>query len=90
MRIDNKSLAREIISRISEPSTRRRLEDQSYTLSDLGYDSISVVELTMLVEAELKDRGVTTDFDDDLWSVSSVVSEVESDIATLLDGRDLN
>lgn len=90
MKIDSTTLAREIIARISEPASRFRLEDESPRLADIGYDSLSVVELVMAVEQELEDRGITTDLDDDMWSISSLVSNVERDIATLLDGRDIN
>lgn len=90
VKIDSATLARDIITRISEPASRLHLEDESPNLSDIGYDSLSVVELVMAVEQELDDRGITTDLDDDIWSVSSLVSDVERDISTLLEGRDIN
>ena len=89
MKIDARAVARDLIERGAEPATRLRLEDESPILADLGYDSLSVVELVIEVEQELEDRGITTDIDDDIWSISSLVSDVENDIVTLLEGRDL-
>ncbi|MCW5720739.1 MAG: hypothetical protein KIS86_06315 [Devosia sp.] len=88
MKIDAQVRARELIDRLSHPTDRHRL-NEAPTLCDIGYDSLSVVELVMSVEAEMEDRGVTTEIDDDRWSIATPVAEVEAEISTLLEGRDL-
>lgn len=58
-------------------------------LADLGYDSLAVIELNIMVEAEAEDIGVTTDLDDDTWSLASPVMTVVTEIERLLDGKDI-
>lgn len=56
-----------------------------FTLADLGYDSLSVIELNMLVEQELDDLGKMVALDDDRWNMASLVTAVVADIEKMID-----
>lgn len=89
MRIDTAAIAAELITRFGEPVVLRRLDAESPTLSDIGYDSLSIVELVMETEAKAAEFGYTHDLDDDIWNLNSLVTNVRDEVQALLEGRDI-
>ena len=47
---------------------RQRIEDRT-ALKDVGFDSLDYVSLEMIIENELKTRGVFFSFDDARWTL---------------------
>lgn len=89
MRIDTTALAADLIYRFGEPTAIRKLDADAPTLADIGYDSLSVVELVMEVEQKAAERGYTHDIDDETWTMGSLVTDVTADVVALLEGRDI-